>query len=300
MAERNPSLERFNSEPDVNETYKTPPNEYVHLRYKRPRSDDIKDQLNDFKKEMKEMISSLMLAGDAERVRLRKDITDIKTKIEDVKRTNIEIEKSMDFISNKFEEAMVKIDTLENESRKNRAQIQILQEKLDSFERTSFKSTIEMRNFPAKDKETINDLTSFIINTGKALDLDVQPSEIRDAWRLPGKPGSNRTILAEFTTVATKAKFLQQTRSFNQSRSGENKLNTEHIGIAGKRSPVYISEHLTSASRKLYYMAREFAKENKYKFCWTSHGRIFLRKEENSKQIIIKSEKCLTDLKDSV
>lgn len=297
MADPNTSLDKSSSQPELSGIHKTPPYEYVNFRNKRPRPDDIKDQLNEFKNEIKEMISSIMKAGESERTLLRKDIADIKIKIQEVSNTNTDIEKSIDYMSKQFDDAITKVGILEKEAIENRAQIQILQDKIENLERTSFKSAIEVRNVPAKEKETVNDLTTTIINTGKALDLHIQKSDIRDCWRLPGKQGSNRTILAEFTTVSTKTKFLQQARSFNLKRANEDKLNTEHVGIAGKRMPIYVSEHLTSSSRGLFYLTREFARDQKYKFCWTSHGRIFLRKEEGSKQILIRGEKCLRDLK---
>lgn len=283
-----------NTGPESETEHKIPPN-YGPQR-KRRRSDELKNELIDFKKDIKELISSFMSASEKERNCLQKDISDIKTKIQEVQRTNTDIEKSIDFLSKQFDDVITKVDSLEQECCNNRMHIQTLQDKIDFLERSSLKSVIELRNIPGKEKENVNDLNSIVVNTGKVLKLEIEPAEIRDVLRLPGKPGSTRTILAEFTTVSTKHKYLQAARSFNLKRSIEEKLNTGHLGIAGNRTPVFISEHLTSNNRKLFHQARDFAKLHSFKFCWTSNGRIFLRKDETANQKMIKSEKCLTDL----
>lgn len=292
----NNSNTNSNSDEETNET----PAHFINFRNKRRRSDDIIQEFSEFKKEIKNMISTFMSSNEAERSRLQKDVADIKTNIKEISTTNSEIEKSIDFISNRFDDIARKVETLEQASTINRQQIQVLEDKLENLQRNSSKATVEIRNVPAKDKETNDDLIPIIIKTGKALQMDIQPSEIRDAFRIPGKSDSNKTIIAEFSTVPRKIKFLQAARDFNGKRTKDEKLNSGHLGLEGKKSPIFISEHLTSLSKKLFYLAREFSKINDYKYCWTSNGRVFIRKEDKSKQIIIKSEKCLLDLKKAI
>ncbi|KAJ8704308.1 hypothetical protein PYW08_013032 [Mythimna loreyi] len=82
-------------------------------------------------------------------------------------------------------------------------------------------------------------------------------------------------------------------RLYNKGRGKDDKLNTSVMGMPGDRRPVYIAEHLPPSTKKLFYLAREFANKNAYKFCWISNGNIFLRKVEGDKHILVSPEKSL-------
>lgn len=128
--------------------------------------------------------------------------------------------------------------------------------------------------------------------------VNIEPSKIRDAYRLPGKPGRNKATVVDFVSVLTKQRWLSAVRTYNMNKDKEQKLNTHHAGIHGQPSPIYVSEYLTGSDRKLYYQAREFAKIYDYKFCWIANRKIFWRKDETSNdRIKISSEQDLHSLK---
>ncbi|CAH2088836.1 unnamed protein product [Euphydryas editha] len=64
----------------------------------------------------------------------------------------------------------------------------------------------------------------------------------------------------------------------------------------GEKTPVFISEHLTSASRDIHAAARLFAKEKQYRYVWSRNGNIFLRKSAASDVIFVKSKNILKNL----
>lgn len=41
---------------------------------------------------------------------------------------------------------------------------------------------------------------------------------------------------------------------------------------------------------RLFFLARDLAKSKIYKYCWTSFGRVFVRKDDTSKIVCIQSE----------
>lgn len=134
---------------------------------------------------------------------------------------------------------------------------------------------------------------------GQVLSVPLTPSDIRDAYRFSGKPGTVRPIVSEFTSVSTKQNFLAATKSFNKKRSLQDKLNTSHLGYLDTCSPVYVVEYLPGSMRKLN-LSREFAKANNFKFCWSSNGRILIQKDEQSKAIHIKNEQILDETRDQM
>lgn len=122
---------------------------------------------------------------------------------------------------------------------------------------------MELRNIPSKDKESYNDLTAIVEAIGKAVQLKIEPSEIRDVYRLPGRPENNKMLIAEFHKVATKNTFLSAVRQFNLNRSFTDKLNSSLIGVRGNPIPIFVGEHLPASMRKLFFQTREFAKQTK-------------------------------------
>lgn len=83
--------------------------------------------------------------------------------------------------------------------------------------------------------------------------------------------------------------MLKMCKSFNIKN--KSKLRAKHMGFKKEEeTPVYISEQLTAKGARLHFLARDLAKSNKYKYCWTAYGKIFVRKDENSAVIQITYE----------
>jgi hypothetical protein len=189
-----------------------------------------------------------------------------------------------------------RIKNLEKEKTENRDCILTLETKIQELHRMSRSATIDLRNIPQSDKETTADLAKIVCNISNVLNINLQPEDLRDIYRGPGKPGTNRSIIVDLNKVQKKYDILTSVRNFNRSRKPADKLNTQLVGLTSDRIPIYIDEHLSGSDKKLFFEARTYAKKNGYNFCWTSNSRVFLRKEQGSKQIHIKTEQCLRDL----
>ncbi|XP_060806129.1 uncharacterized protein LOC132903002 [Amyelois transitella] len=71
----------------------------------------------------------------------------------------------------------------------------------------------------------------------------------------------------------------------------KNKLTAKHLGLHTKEdTPIFVTEHLTPKGSRLYFLARELVKSRRFKYCWTAYGKIYLRKDDTSPIILIKSE----------
>lgn len=65
---------------------------------------------------------------------------------------------------------------------------------------------------------------------------------------------------------------------------------TQGIGLSGDPHRFYINERLTRENRRLFYMARETAKDQKWKYVWTRDGRIYVRKGQDEARHQIRCE----------
>lgn len=254
---------------------------------------DLMEMLANWKSEQEKLLISWKEEQAAILSRLVREVAELKQKCLSIEESNAEIDRSMSFINEKHEAIISKISTLEKGKTDNEDHINRLNIQIQDLNYLSRQATIELRNIPIKERETNEDLISAVSSVGKTISIDVQSSAFRDVYRIPGKPGLCRPIVAEFSCVNKRNEFLAKVRKFNKERSINDKLNTQLIGIAGGKTPVYVDEHLPPATKKLLYNVRQFAKARSYS-SWYSNGRILLKKHPADKPIVIKSEKCLT------
>lgn len=231
-------------------------------------------------------------------VKLTSEISEIKQQNTEIQKTNAETLKSIERLNKDYEGIRNTLQKLESENSEQRNHILELEQTIVELQRSSRSSKIEIRNVPVNEKETSGHLTS----TVKKICNTILPSsdvslELRDVYRLPGKKGSSRPIVAEFQTVPLKNQILEAARTFNKGLPPAEKLNTGHIGIPGEPKTIYVDEHLPGSVRKLFYDARVFAKNNNYNYCWCRNGKIYLRKVEGSDFIPVRSLSCLQKLR---
>ncbi|XP_048480976.1 uncharacterized protein LOC125489342 [Plutella xylostella] len=227
--------------------------------------------------------------------KLVSDVADIKKQNKDIIRSNEEIEKSMSMINCMYEEMKKKVETLEADRKQSLLHIASLESKLEDMQRVSKASCFEIRNVPfPENHESKAELSDIVHKTGKALQVAVDKTNIRDVYRLNGKSGKG-TIIAELTSVVLKNDVMKAAKAHNKQHS-DRRLCAADIGYKGLNTPVYISEALTNKARRLFFLARDFAKNQGYKFCWTSNGRVFLRKTPDSPHIEIKEESQLMSM----
>lgn len=264
---------------------------FVTSRPKR-KHDDVsitKEDFLAFKNEIKQMLCSWNTEQD-------KKLKKMESSLLLIQNTTNDFEKSLQFISQQYEDMQNKLKHLEQQCKDNCLHISSLEGKLEDLQLNIKKNNLEIRNLPCQEKESTADLIQMMHNLASGLNYDLQSSDIRHIYRVPGKKGTNRPIIMELNTIATKQDILNSVKSHNNSNPSQ-KLNTKHFGISGTTSAVYIGEDLTSSTRKLFYLARELCKDKQYKFCWIAHGKVLIRKIEGQSAMLIKNEAQLEKLR---
>ena len=226
--------------------------------------------------------------------RLVTEVSDLKKECQEIKRTNSEIEKSMAFINQNYEETIQKVVEIEKEKNANTEAIKSLEAQIGDCNFLARQATIELRNVPVTRDENHQTLLATLKGVGKVVEVDVSSKDIRDIYRLPGKPGSVRPIVAEFGCVLSRNEMIAKVRGFNKGKLVTEKLNTQIIGLPGAKLPIYVDEYLPPSQRKLMFETRQFARKHNYS-CWHSHGIIYIRLEPTSRPVIVRSMKCLTE-----
>lgn len=264
---------------------------HITIRDKRRRlSDENYDELTAFKMEMRSLFESFQETQNKKIDIMCKNIEKVMAQTSTIKNTNQDIEKSLDFMTNELKNLQTKIEGLEGQRKEVVSQITKVEEKCELLEKSLKKTCIEIKFVPRAESENKETLFNYIQHLAQNLEITLHPSELRDVYRIPNrKDPSKSVIVVELANTLTKHKFLSSSRKFNKTR----KLNVSHLGIKSNTSPLFLSEVLTANSRRLHFLAREFARQEKYQFCWTSNGNIYLRKQEGSPYILVKNESQL-------
>lgn len=64
----------------------------------------------------------------------------------------------------------------------------------------------------------------------------------------------------------------------------------------GSKQKIYINESLTKENKQLLFKTKEKARDASYKYVWSKEGKIFVRKNDNSRVHRIKNEHDLVTL----
>jgi hypothetical protein len=159
--------------------------------------------------------------------------------------------------------------------------------RLLNLEQLSRANNLEIQCVPEHTSENIYNSVQQLSNIIKCplSDTDIQYCS-RIAKFNPNSPRP-RSILVRFSSRRLRDTFLAASTKFNRNNPSD-KLNTAHLGYGGKKSPVYVAEHLTSEAKSLHAAARLKAKELNFKFVWVRDGKVFMRNTESSSYILIK------------
>lgn len=124
--------------------------------------------------------------------------------------------------------------------------------------------TLHLRNVPVKERESAKYFMIIFSTITKICNADIAQTDMSAIYRLPGRPGTLRTIVEELSTFLIKNNVLNAVRTFNRQRQIAETLNTKTLDIPSNIRPVYADEHLLPAARKLYNRCPLFPIENGY------------------------------------
>lgn len=259
---------------------------FVSTRNKRKReNEDFRVEFSAFKEEMKNLIQSMMATNSVELKKIGPTLADIQL-------SNRNIENSIAFLTSQNEEYKKKIEKLERQAQEDRKYITTLEDKIEDMQKGMRKTSFEVKNVPRNDNETKEDLLDMVTCLSKNIGCEINRSEIRDIYRVRSrKEGQKNTpIIVETMSTITKNNFLKMSKSFNIKH--KSKICAKHLGLRNNEAdtPVFISENLTAKSSRLYFLGRELIKNRLYKYCWTSYGKVYVRKDDNSRVILISNE----------
>ncbi|CAB0002782.1 unnamed protein product [Nesidiocoris tenuis] len=211
--------------------------------------------------------------------------------------TMIEFERSLNFVSAKFDETSAKLDTLtgtinslskDNDELKKenqflKGEVWNLKRSVNELQQDKFKNSVEITGIPEVRNEN---LLSILTEIGLKLNAPVEAKDITSTYRIPSSQrDKSRRIAVNFVDMNTKKMWIEAIKKHKDFSAKD-----VHNSFSNASTRIYINDQLTPDNRRLFWMSRRFAAEYQFKFCWTTEGRILLKKDEGSPTIRIRDE----------
>lgn len=227
---------------------------------------------NDLSQEMKLLLVELEKNQDKRFNKLNLAIEANSRQNTELLAQNTNLEKLMLEYKNECIELKKKVITLESACADSQSKINKLEDQIEEMQRFQKRNMVEIRKAPKEDDENLQKIVSTLMET---LNLESTTDAIKEIYRR-GK--DNAPIIMELSDSQLKPKILNAVRAYNKDNP-ENKLSSEQLGIKSKTTPIYISELLTTKSKALLHAAKQVATQGGYKYCWSTNGKILLRKD---------------------
>ncbi|CAH2101744.1 unnamed protein product [Euphydryas editha] len=214
----------------------------------------------------------------------------------EVKSTLTSLETPMTNLNTELEKVKVEQDTqadiirsLRSETETLRANNISLSKRLAQMDQQFRSSNIEIQYVPENKQEN---LINTVVQLGRVIKCPIDEAKIHYCARLAKMNDSSprpRSILVKFNSPRLRDEFLAASSRFNKNNR-DDKLNTSHLGIGGaKKSAIYVVEHLSPENKGLHAATRKKARELNYKYVWVRDSRIYMRKNDESNYVHIKS-----------
>jgi len=110
-----------------------------------------------------------------------------------------------------------------------------------------------------------------------------------NAFRIQSKFNKRTNkFVAELTLKQCKKPFIETAR--------KTKLTGIKVDSNWKNDAIYINENLTQFNRNLFFKTKSFARDFGYKSVWFKDAKIFIKKDENSRAVLVDNDSSLTKL----
>ncbi|XP_060805735.1 uncharacterized protein LOC132902887 [Amyelois transitella] len=150
-------------------------------------------------------------------------------------------------------------------------------------------NNVEVKGIPQTSNEN---LYTIIQSIGSKVNYCLQKQLISFITRVPTREKSQPCpIIVSFANRYVKEDFLAACRAANKVKL----LTSADLELRGNTN-IYVNDHLTVQNKELLQKTKKVAKEKNFAYTWVKHAKIFLRKNDTSPIICIRSEVDLSKI----
>lgn len=197
------------------------------------------------------------------------------------------IENSMSFLTEKYDEVLKEVSQLRTENLKLRKELQDVKTSEESTQtqvnnltseiaelnQYGRRMNLEIQGLPVEGDLQSENMKSVLEKVAQDIGVRFEPELIHQAHRLqPRNNGRPPTVIVQFHSKETRDRWIQRGRSAKLNRNN---------------NKVFFNENLCPQYRQLLREAKARANAHKYLFVWFSGGQIRVKKDENTKNVIV-------------
>lgn len=226
----------------------------------------------------------------------------LNRKLQPIKEDIAQMNDSMTFMNSQYEDLLKEhtacketMKELQTQNSSMKQTIGELNDRLNRLEQQTRSNNIEIQCLPERKSEN---LVQVVTDLAKVVGYNLADRDIMHCSRVAKQNPKNtrpRSVVLQLSSPRVRDHFLAAAISYNKTNQ-TNKLNSTHLGCSGPKSPIYITEHLSTNNKALHAAARFKAKEIGYQFVWVRGGRIFMRKDQDTEYILIRNLETLNRL----
>lgn len=230
----------------------------------------------DIHKKLAEIAQMLVVLGP-----LEKKVDELAS----VKETVQEIERKVQRMSDRYDEAMKKLTVQEAEMTEIKTRVKKLEETspaneeinklkqdLNNLEQYGRLNNIEVHGILVSEHEDLMEKLTCVADKLQVTRL--KKEDVEAVHRVPSRKGKTPPIMIRFLNRSTRDEWLKNKKKLRSEDSNDN---------------IYLQENLTEINKKLFFEAREKAKSLGYRYTWHRGGCTYLRKQDGDRAIRIKT-----------
>ena len=264
---------------------------------------DIASSLREFSASFTSLFQGMISQQNESIVKLTTSMECFKSQILELQTSNTKLKEENKEIINCNKELRVentnlntKVSVLEKSLTESNKELQMFSNQILLKEQQDRLNNLEIAGIPENKSENLINILQTI---GTKVGITISQSDIDHIHRVRRFPLQNKSIDSNPSTSNVVVKFLQRQKKNEvlaaiKSRRG---LTTTDLHFDGATQPIYVNEHLSPHNKLLLGKARKLRVENNYTFIWLKDCKIFVRKNETSKPIIITCEEDLKKIK---
>ncbi|KAI5630739.1 hypothetical protein NE865_16549 [Phthorimaea operculella] len=216
----------------------------------------------------------------------------------------VEFTKTTDFLAEEQKELKVQIESannlitkLSNENLKLQNELTKVNQRTKTLEKISRSHNVEIQAVPEKRNENLEAMFEKLCSLIKVPYPGKGICPIRRIAKLNTQSNRLRTILVTMPSERHRDCIISGCRRYNKDNK-DNPLDSTHLGVAGEKRRFYIAEHSSPECKELHAAARQFKKDKNYQYVWVVNDRVYLRKNDATNAIHVKSLKFLSKIEE--
>jgi len=230
------------------------------------------------------------ISTDSEDITSLSSISSKLDQLLEIKSTVEGIQKSMDFLSSKYDSIINEMKALRDENkvlkkeveelRRNQVKtdeaVEVLDQRVQELDMYGRRMNLEIFGVSVEgDHVKEEDTAEVVTKIAEQIGVTYKPQDIHKLHRLqPRSDGKPPTILVQFMSVVVRDAWLQ---------AGKKARLVEKA--TGRK--IFFNENLTPYYKRLLKEAKTRANLHNYKFVWIKNGKIHVRRSEHDRNVVI-------------